>query len=171
MVQSDQIVESGAFAPADMQRGLGREPAINPAGLAFVRPFGLSNAPDALDGQPMQWVIRTSDAQYVYYLDRPIDNVMTPSAFLAAGGLQLEKETRTDPQSFAEYLLATVGQRAVPIAVGPYSGVLTWADPTREGVRSHNLYWSDGASNFALIAVRSPEALVNLGRHLVCPGS
>ncbi|MBA2338070.1 MAG: hypothetical protein H0V96_10005 [Acidimicrobiia bacterium] len=46
--------------------------------------------------------------------------------------------------------------------------MVVWADPDPTGTRTHNLYWSDGAFNYALIAERSAEEILTLGRSLVC---
>ena len=100
-------------------------------------------------------------------LGLPLDATMTPSDFLVAGGIQYDRD-RLDGKPFPDVLLADIPERASPVQVGPYTAVLTWADPLANGVRSHNLYWSDGAFNYGLIADRSALDLVDLGRSLVC---
>jgi len=93
------------------------------------------------------------------------------SNFFAAGGIQLDADP-IDPAagSFTPGLAARLGERAVAVEVGTYGGVLVWADPLVNGVRTHNLYWSDDAYNYSLIADVSAEKLVALGRSLVCGG-
>ena len=73
-----------------------------------------------------------------------------------------------DTEGFAAYLLTTLGDRATPVYVGEHKGAMVWADPDSHGIRTHNLYWSDGTSNYAVIADLSAEATLNLGRVLVC---
>jgi hypothetical protein len=106
----------------------------------------------------------------LYYLTGGIDADMTSTEFVAAGGLRLEHQPREDmSETFAQILHATAGDRAVPIAIGPYEGALVWADPSPlSEIRTHNLYWSDGVEEFAIIGMLGPEAIVNIGRNLVC---
>jgi hypothetical protein len=70
--------------------------------------------------------------------------------------------------SFATYLTITFPARTTPVKVGSFDGALTWADPDANGVRTHNLYWSDGKFNYSLIVNRSADATLALGRGLVC---
>jgi hypothetical protein len=91
--------------------------------------------------------------------------------FLANGGIVYERQPLADGESFAAYLLATRGERAIPVEVGSHRAALVWADPFPNGLRTHNLYWSDGTFNYSLIADRPAEALVTIGRGLVCGSS
>jgi len=161
------IKEASNFTPAELQRSDLPAPAIN----ALDRPpadVG-SAAVAALDGLPRRFASGSPDAAVQYYLDRPIGPLMTTDEFAAAGGIQSERMVR-DPNAgyFVDALLQAVGPRAVPVEVGPYEGAFTWADPLDNGVRTHNLYWSDGTYEYALIGDRAPEALINIGRGLVC---
>ena len=161
------ITESAEFTPAAGQRGPVPVPIRQSQLREAENPLdGL--VPDAeLDRLPLRLALGDGESLYRYFLDRPIPETMTPEDFWASGGIQLEK----DPQEggdFAAFLLDELGDRAVPIEVGDYRAALTWADPTPSGVRTHNLYWSDGTSNYALIGVRAPETLVTLARELVC---
>jgi len=162
------ITESGEFTPAAGQRG----PAPIP-----LRQSGLPDAESAvdelvsdaeLDQLPLRLALQNGDGLYRYFLDRPIPETMTPDEFWASGGVALEKDAAEG--DFAALLLDELGDRAVPIEIGQYRAALTWADPTESGLRTHNLYWSDGENNYVLIAVRAPEAIVNLARQLVCGG-
>jgi hypothetical protein len=165
------IKESADFTPAEVQRG-GREHSITSGQQgADLIPQGV-DAPQALGGRALQFISNGADGSvYLYYLDAELNSGMTASGFLSAGGIAYLLEPR-DPRggdgSFAESLLASVPERAVRVRVGSHDGALTWADPTKAGVRSHNLYWADDDTNFSLIAVRGPEELVNMGRALVC---
>ena len=93
---------------------------------------------------------------------------MLVSEFISGGGIQVHKEPVIDEAPFASYLLTTLGQRAVEVKVGDYQGALVWADPDSKGIRTHNLYWSDGEYNYALIADLSAQATLNMTRILVC---
>lgn len=161
------IKESAEFTPAAGQRGPVPVP-LRQSQLPEAENAVDELVPDAeLDQLPLRLALQNGDSLYRYFLDRPIPETMTPEDFWAAGGIQLEKDP-WEGGDFAAFLLDELGDRAVPIEVGQYRAALTWADPTASGVRTHNLYWSDGASNYALITVRAPEAIVNLARELVC---
>lgn len=114
-------------------------------------------------------LVNESGAVYSYFLNQPIEGLRV-SEFITAGGVQVHKESMSEQTSFAEYLLKTLGDRAIPVEVGPYQGALIWADPDATGTRTHNLYWSDGKDNYALIVDRGAAETLNLGRSLVCGG-
>lgn len=165
------IVESGQFTPYEAMRSGPHEFPIDSVGLPADRaPANSVMPPNRLFDMPRQHVVVSGRSLYQYYLDRPLDESMTPSVFAQVGGIQFEREHRTDTTDFASHLSREVGGRAVPVDIGPYRGVVTWADPASNGVRTHNVYWSDGAFEYALIADRSAEALVNAARALVCSG-
>lgn len=166
MLAEGSIVESQEFTPAEMQRG-GREYVVT---SAFPLLEDLPRAgPERVDGLPIQWISNVgAGSLYIYYLDSPLGSTMTISEFLSAGGIAFLIEPRDGGPSFADSLPGLVGARATEVQVGGVKGVLTWADPTRTGVRSHNLYWADDQTNYSLIAVRGPEELVNLGRGIAC---
>lgn len=161
------IRESTEFTPAVGQRGPLPVP-LRQSQLPEAENAVDELVPDAeLDRLPLRLALQNGDSLYRYFLDRPISETMTPEELWAAGGIQLEKDPSAGVD-FAAFLLNEPGDRAVPIDVGQYRAAPTWADPTVSGVRTHNLYWSDGESNYALIAVRAPDAIVNLARELVC---
>jgi hypothetical protein len=161
------IAESQAFNPASSSRALPELP-LDPSGLVATS-FTSSRAPSSVDGRDVQFVVEmpTGDV-YAYYATDALGPEMTPSEFFRAGGVLFQSEAITDGGTFAEAVAAVAGDRAVRVDVGAFGGVMTWADPSRMGVRTHNLYWSDGKSNFALLAERTPEQLVNLARAYVC---
>ena len=161
------ITESAEFTPAAGQRGPVPIP-LRQSGLADAESAVDELVSDAeLDQLPLRLALQSGDGLYRYFLDRPIPETMTPEEFWAAGGVALEKDA-AEGGDFAASLLGEIGDRAIPIEIGQYRAALTWADPAESGVRTHNLYWSDGASNYTLIAVRAPEAIVNFARQLVC---
>lgn len=125
-----------------------------------------------MDGLPLRWQIGDGDRSYYqYFLETELDRQLTVPEFLAAGGIQLDRDlvTAGDPYTAAD-VKAQVGDRAVKVQIGDYKGALVWADPESNGARPHHLYWSDGTYNYALIAVRDPQRMVQLGRELVCGG-
>lgn len=164
-----QIRESEDFTPFASRRGgpLG-DHRINPAGAVFVRSANHADLPDAVGGLGLAFVIRASTATYAYYFDGPVDDKLTAEAFHAAGGLEYSVEAADGGGSFPEWLLSNVGSRAVAVDVGSNAGVLTWADPDVNGLRTHNLYWFDGAINYSLIGHRGPDELLNAARAVVC---
>lgn len=163
------IGESQEFTPYELMRTKPFDGLINPTGAESAPvPAKAKLAVSTIDGLERQFtVVGTNGAVYSYFLDRPL-GAATRSDFLAEGGVQVDQEPLTPDGPFAMYLLATLGDRAVPVKVGPFDGALTWADPDVKGNRSHNLYWSDGEYNYSLISNRSAAAVVNLGRTLVC---
>jgi hypothetical protein len=160
------IAESKAFTPYALMRGQPGDAPINAqGGTGAQAPAG---ATSAVDGRIRQFTIAGANgAIYSYFLDRPIGSA-TPGEFLSMGGLQVEQEPISSEGSFATYLLAALGERATPVTIGQYEGVLTWADPIANGIRSHNVYWSDGTYNFTLIADRTADEIVGIARSLVC---
>ena len=110
-----------------------------------------------------------SGAVYQYFLGTDIDPTLTLSGFYAAGGIELNRDpVENKGESFVDYVLATLGERAIKVEVGDQAGALSWGDPDVNGVRPHSLTWTDSQWNYALMADRSPEELVTLGRGLVC---
>lgn len=165
---SGSIPESADFTSAEQRRTSPVPIPLREYQLPQVHGATDDLIPDSqLDGLPLQLAQVNGEALYRYFLDEPIPNTMTPEEFWAAGGVQFEKDP-AEIGDFAGFLLQELGERAVRIEVGSHTGALVWADPTPSGVRTHNLYWSDRNYNYALIAVRPPEALVDLARNLVC---
>lgn len=125
-----------------------------------------------IDGLPLRWEAGEGDeASYQYYLAGELDRRLTVPGFRAAGGIQLDREAVTDGGPYtADDVIAQVGDRAVRVQIGDFDGALVWADPESNGARPHHLYWSDGAYNYSLIAVRGPQRMVQLGREFVCGG-
>lgn len=123
-----------------------------------------------IDGRSLRWVVGDRSS-YQYFLDRPLDRELTAPGFRTAGGIQLDRDAVTDGDPYtADDVIEQVGDRAVKVQIGDYEGALVWADPESNGARPHHLYWSNGTYNYALIAVRGPERMVQLGRELVCGG-
>ena len=170
-VPAGSITESQAFVPGNLQKGpMKGDAPVNPSGKGATVPKRAGLAPATLGGQPLSYVRPLGRGVKLYYLTGGIDAEMTSTEFLAAGGLRLEHQPREDmSDTAAGIVLATAGDRAIAVAIGPYEGALVWADPTPlTELRTHNLYWSDGVEEYAIIGVLGPEAIVNLGRNVVC---
>jgi hypothetical protein len=164
------IVESQEFTPYEDRLSHLPDQVINPSGQGPV-----SIPPDggiaSIDGLPLWGVIVSSNgALYQYFLGGDIATSLTVPEFFAAGGIELDRDP-TDPENagenFTEYVLS-ISERAVEVEIGTHTAALVWADPESNGIRTHHLYWTDGAYNYSLIADRSAERLVTLGRELVC---
>jgi hypothetical protein len=118
---------------------------------------------------PMAWAGAARGAnEEAFYLDAPLTSAMTRPELFAAGGL-IVLTTPADPTApYVEGLQAALGDRVTVVKVGQLDGALVWADPMSNGVRPHELSWSSGETVTVLIGVRSPEALLNLARQMVC---
>lgn len=90
------------------------------------------------------------------------------SDFVRSGGVQASKEPIVKGQEFAEVLGSMFPERVTWVEVGPYKGAMTHADPDLNGIRTHNLYWNDGKSEFSIIWDRPGAQVVNLGRSIAC---
>jgi hypothetical protein len=167
-VEAGSIKMSASFTPADAVRSRLPEIAISSrSGGPDSVPSGMSVPSGSIDGRDLRWVDSSSTGTYQYFLDQPMGKDVTPDAFLAMGGIQYGQEP-ANGESFAGYLIDVLGERAVAVKIGQYAGALTWADPLPNNVRSHNVYWSDGTTNFALIGDRPAAEMVTLARKLVC---
>jgi len=174
---TDPIVENQEFTPAEAQRGGAiRHVTLNPHGdMPVEAPDGFPQLAE-LDGLPLQLVDSASDAVSVvyYFYHEPVVDLLY-SEFTAGGGIQLAQE---GVEGFGSITDAVAGQlwslglwdHVVQVEIGPHIGLLNWGDPDRGGTRAHHLSWSDGEHNFSLIADRTAEHLLTLGRSLVCTG-
>jgi hypothetical protein len=161
------IAESTQFTPYEGRgHSLFEDIAITDAGQA------VESSESQMDGLPLRWQVGDDDRSYYqYFLETELDRQLTVPEFLAAGGIQLDRDLVADGNPYtAADVIAQVGDRAVKIQIGDYKGALVWADPEINGARPHHLYWSDGTYDYALIAVRDPQRMVQLGRELVCGG-
>jgi hypothetical protein len=164
------IMESDKFTPAAAMRSVLPPVRMGELGVAIASPADDIAPRDAiLDGMDLRVVVGDESSVQRYYHSNSIPADMTLDEFMAAGGIQLHRDP-AGGEDFAAFLLEQLGDRAVPIQVGESQGTLTWADPTPAGVRSHNLYWSDGRYAYPLIAVREPEHLASMARALACGG-
>jgi hypothetical protein len=163
------ITESESFTPYEDMISPLPPAALNPAGADVPNlPADARLPADQLDGLPLQWaVVAESGAVYQYFTDKPISMDVTTDTFVAAGGVEFDRDPPTSLQPLVESVLAELGDRAVKVSVRDHDGALVWADPNAAGIRTHNLYWSDGKFNYSLIADRSPAKLLNTGRDLV----
>lgn len=166
---ASSIQESSQFTPVEQRLTQPFDPPITVVGTAgTIVPEGVRVS--AIDGLPPQWaVVSSHGAVYQYFLATALDT-LTVSEFRAAGGIELDRDPMDNGGDFSAYVLDSLGERATKVEVGSYTGALVWADPLINGLRPHYLYWSDATWNWALMADRTPEELVNLARDLVCSG-
>ncbi len=165
------IIQSKDFTPRELRRGW-IDPPLNREGdsLANLDEF---DGVTEIAGLPLWWVDRALTDDYLsegaYYLDAPVGSMLV-SEFVDAGGVQFSKESVFDESNSIAARLTRAGDRGIAVDVGSHDGMLVWADPDQSGTRTHNLYWSDGAFDYALIADRGAEEILALGRTLVCSG-
>jgi hypothetical protein len=166
-VAEGSLVESEKFAPFGSRRGGGiiNEGKLPSSGGSI--PANAKYQVPELGGRPHQVSVAGTGSVYSYFLDRPADG-LTRNDFIRLGGIELHQDPMTAEGPFAAFLLSVAGERALAVPIGQYSGALTWADPDVNGLRTHNIYWSDGSNNFALITNQSAAAVVNLARSVAC---
>jgi hypothetical protein len=169
-IAENSIVESATFTPYEEMRSHLPPAPLNPEAVPIPDLAADAEVPsNAMAGQSLRWAaVGEAGEVYQYFLNEPISKDVTREQFMAKGGIELDRDPVAGELSFSEYLLDVLGQRTVRVAVGNYAGALTWADPDINGLRTHNLYWSDGKYNYSLIANRSAHELVNLGRARAC---
>jgi hypothetical protein len=165
------IAESQSFTPYGLRRGSQLQngyllQGANESG-SFVPSRDVVGRSE-IGGQARRHTVDAGEAVYAYFLNQSMTE-LTRSDFMRLGGIEFHQEpVDSTTGSFAAMLLASLGERAVPVQVGSFQGALTWADPDVGGIRTHNIYWSDGLHNFALIANRSGADVVTLARDLAC---
>jgi hypothetical protein len=165
---ASSIIESSAFTPYEQRLTHTRPQPINPdqTSAGHANTLGISK----VDGLGVAWATQTEDGRVAtYYLDRPIGPSLTHDEFFANGGVLL-MAIPSDPKAgpYVDGLKAQLGDRVVVVKVGGFNAALTWSDPKANGIRPHYLAWSDGVSDFTLIAVRPADAVVNIARTAVC---
>jgi len=173
---TDPIVESNRFTPYEDRHHLAEiaEPTIiaQPGAVgAGALPEELRTVGSTLDGLPVVAAIVNPalDGASVYFLDRALTDGDTHETVLAEGGVYLDQQLIGTPgENLAVIIANELRERAVVLKLGTRNAVLIWADPDRNGVRVHNLIWSDATHNYTLTAVRSPERMVGMGRAVVC---
>jgi hypothetical protein len=165
----DSIVESAKFTPYEAMHSHLPDPVLNPS-AEEAPPVPSDAQVSSIDSLPRSWAIVTdTGAVYQYFLGSDIDPKITLSSFYEAGGIELDRDpVESKSESFVDYVLDTLGERAVKVEIEDFAGALSWSDPEINGIRPHVLTWTDGRWNYALTADRSPETLVNLGRDLMC---
>jgi len=164
------IAENATFTPYSSRRSKPPQFPINPQGAASRSvPAVAAKVGNAVGGVPLQLVdLEDSGAAYLYYLGTHVSSTMTPPQFWASGGIQVDVEPANPDDSFTKYLLSEFPTRAVPVMVGLQTAVIVWADPDENGVRTHNIYWTDGSQSYSLIADRSAAQVVSLARGIAC---
>lgn len=171
IVGEGAITESGQFIPYEMTFGglLSDGPIVAVGSVAMgTVPNHAQFKASVLDGLARQHtVVADNGSVYAYFLDQDIAG-LTRSEILARHGIELDQDRRSNDMAFSAQLIEMFAGRAIAVQVGPFDGALTWSDPDASGLRPHNIYWSDGALEFALSADRSASAILNLARSLVC---
>lgn len=166
-ISKGAIRESQDFIPFEMTYGLPESP-ISPGGGpgGIVEPDGWIPTV-SLDGLPLQYAWVGEGDLSLFFFDEPLDRSMTLAGLLAEGGVTFNRYP-LEPGFTADHVLEVLGDRAVALDIGPYAGVLTWDDPMANGVRPHQIWWSDGTYAYSLFADRSAAAAANLARGMVC---
>ena len=164
------VRESTAYVPFQARRSAPIELPIKSSGASSaLLPSSASELAQSIDDRTASWVVVVdTGAVYRYYFDKELPDALTRSEFFAQDGVEFDIDPIVAEQPFYQYLIGQFPDRAVAVEVGGFDGAITWADPEANGVRTHNVYWSDGKSNFALVANRSAEEAVTLARTIAC---
>lgn len=162
--------ESQAYVPYAARRSVALSLPITSVGSAEDQPAAAGTIPsDAIGGLSRRWIVRMDTGSvYQYFFKAPIDAQLTPEEFLAQGGVQLDMDPLADGVPFWQSLQDQSPTRVTRVKIGEFDGVAVWADPVSNGMRTHNVYWSDGRYNYGLIADRPIAIAVDLARGLAC---
>ena len=167
-VDSAGFSESQAFVPYEATRT--KLPSIPIASLGSpIDQLAEKESGRAIGGLAARWIVRTdTGSTYRYFFGSPLDAGLTPEEFWAQGGIQLDMDPLADELPFWQSLRDQFPTLVNPVKIGQHDGVVVWADPASNGVRTHNVYWSDGRYNYGLIADRPVATVVDLARDLAC---
>lgn len=166
-----------SFTPVQNRRGNpGRAPilgigtrvaSVHDASFAGVRP--LQPSADAA-GRPLQVVLVTAGTPrdvVLIYSSKPVGERDTIEDIFNAGGISVVQALPRGQD--ADAVVETVGKRASRVEVGPYPAALVHAEPLVSGVRTYNIYWSDGERDWSIEgATERPEAVIDLARSVYC---
>lgn len=165
----DPISEPTEFVPYDGRKGSG-PPQLEVTAEPVTEEL-LSRHPfvATLDSLPAAGVVtwpNNGQVSVIYAEDLP---GMDPSPAVHDGGLVLEILPIPGATWDAERQASLIPRGATVVDIGPYEGVINWADETEYGTRPHYLQWGRGSVTWRLIGVRPAEELVTLARSLECP--
>lgn len=159
-----QILSTGVQISSADAAGLSvkppRLPQHQPAGLPLqALTWQEGEAPGAASATPATLT--------AYYSAKPIGPQDTFLDVVAAPGVVLTMAEATGID--ADRVLQTVGDRADIIDVGPYKAALTHSSTYANGVRTFNLYWSDGAVDYGLVVNSSAKEAIETAQSIYCP--
>ena len=170
-----KIDESQVFTPYEMQRSHLPDVLLNPsdagardADSSPEVPPGVAVA--SVAGKDRRWVdVAQNGSVAQYFSDRAIDRDASLWQFQVDGGIELDfTPTAAMGMSLAD-VKELLGDRAVPIEVGPHDGIIVWGDPNSPtGTRLHHVYWHDDDGLWDLAADMSPEAAISSSRRIAC---
>jgi hypothetical protein len=101
-----------------------------------------------------------------YYSREPIGSATTIVDLYRAGGVYLSASVTSGQD--AKLVVETVGDAATVIKVGAYDAALVHSSPLEGGLRTWNLYWSDGKIDYAIIGNVSVQDLVGAAQSMFC---
>jgi hypothetical protein len=165
------VQESAKFTPYESRYGHAFERPITAVGTQLSA--ASTGFPSTLEALPRVWTSVSSDGSIAsYFLGQPLGTSMTRPDFLAAQGILLVRAP-LDPGAgeLVAVLAGELGERATVVAIGPYQAILTYGDPEANGQRNHYLMWAEAGDTVTLVAERTPEQMVGMGRGLVCSSS
>jgi hypothetical protein len=113
-------------------------------------------------------IARRGSDLVIYLSKGAFDPKASSDRLLAEGGAAIA-ETARGPESLAKRAIRVVGDRATPVAIGAFDGVIVHADEILPGVRSCNIYWSDDTSDWTVrTGFADPRDAIEFARSMVC---
>lgn len=102
----------------------------------------------------------------IYYAKSAIEADTTILDLYRGGGAFLS-EAETSGQD-AALVKSVIGEAATIIQVGKFDAALVHADPLANGVRTWNLYWSDGVRDYSLIVGGEATDAIQSAQSMFC---
>ena len=142
--------------------------------LAALRPVLLPTSPDALpvqvmiavggsgsmDGDPLP------DELITIYSKSPVSATATAYDVIGQGGAIFIQSMARGQDATA--VLDTIGARATIIRVGDHDAAVVESSTLPTGVRSHNVFWSDGRLDYSLRIAGSSQEAVKVAQSIYC---
>lgn len=157
----------GASIPHPI-RETGRAVSEDQAAQAFESFIEPKRLPDGLALQAILLPEVESEVVRLYYAEKPLDEQVALEDWLASRvGVVEERAARGGT---ADVAMETMQGRGTLVRVGSYDAAIVLSTPISSGVKTTNLYWSDGTRDWTIIANLEPSETLDLARSIYCDG-